>query len=306
MSIKEGTVGGSMQAGSRIRIRLGGKSVLYFQEPPALVGGQRGIYVFERRVAGGGNLPSHTFEEHMFLLPVGCKAVPFKSVLNGRRLSGHIEPWRFRFLAAGDTLSTSWSTPIDSILVAIHPSTLHRMVHADPGHSRPELVSRITAHEDPVLMHLALALQSYLISGGRAGQLFETSLLSVIAGRLLFSYGNGRGSTVGRTVLPRWKLTRIDAYVHDNLAHVFTLNDVAALVEMSPYQLCRTFRGTTGQTIWQYVLQCRVQAAMSQISGRRLMSLAQVARDCGFQSYSQFIAAFRKITGCLPSEYRRM
>jgi AraC family transcriptional regulator len=289
----------------RIRIHSGSRSQLYFEQPPMLAGGQRGSYIFERRIAIGSFLPAHTFDEHIFLLPVGQNAVPYKSMLNGRCIRGYIEPYRFRFLSAGDSLSTSWSAPMDSILITIHPNVLQRMLQMDPDHPHPELVSRIAAHEDPVLMHMTLALQAYLSSGGLAGRLFENSLLSSIAAKLLFSYGNGRRSTANRTLLPRWKRTRIEDYVQANLGGSFTLGNVAAIVEMSSYQLCRTFRTTTGQTFWQYVLERRVHAAMGRIAARPALPLSQVAHDCGFESYSQFIAAFRKFTGCRPSEFRR-
>ncbi len=289
----------------RIRIRSGNQSQLYFKQPPMLAGGQRGTYIFERRMAEVGQLPTHSFDEHLYLLPVGHTAVPFQSVLNGRRIRGYIEPGCFRFLAAGDSLSTVWTAPMDSILISIHPNTVQRLVHADPDHARPELVSRIVAHDNPVLMHLTLALQAYLTVGGLAGRLFESSLLSSMAAQLLASYGNGLRHTVDRTVLPRWKLARIRDYVRDHLGHSFSLGDVAALVEMSSYQLCRTFRAATGQTFWQYVLECRVREAMGRITMRRTLPLSQIAHDCGFESYSQFIATFRKVAGCRPSEFRR-
>lgn len=296
----------SRETENRIYIHSGNKSLPYFQTPPAFSGGQRGIYLFERRIAESGELTAHTFDDHMFLLPVGVSAVPFQSVLNGHRLRGRIEPWRFRFLAAGDCLSTSWSAPMDSILIGIHPNTLQHLLHADPGHARPELVSCLTAHDNQVLMHLTLALQAYLMVGSPAGRMFESSLLSSMAAQLLASYSSGRRGIADRTMLQRWKLARIQEFVHGHLGSAFRLSDVAALVEMSPYQLCRTFRATTGQTLWQYVLECRVHEAMRRVTNHRTLPLAYVAHDCGFESYSQFIAAFRKFTGYLPSEYRRM
>lgn len=305
MNTKEGLPGRPDQTATRILMHCGNKSVPYFQEPPLLEAGQRGAYVFERRVAIGSYLPPHTFDEHVFLLPVGGEGVPFKSALNGHQIRGYIEPWRFRFLAAGDSLSTSWAAPMDSILVTIHPHTLHRALSTDPDSHYPELISRIAAHEDQVLRHLTLAMQSYLASDRLAGKIFENSLLAAIAARLLFNYGNGRRSNASGTLLPRWKRVRVETYIRENFANPLTLADAAAVVEMNPYQLCRTFRATTGQNLWQFVLECRVREAMRRICNRRALPLAHIARDCGFESYSQFIAAFRKFIGCLPSEYRR-
>ena len=53
------------------------------------------------------------------------------------------------------------------------------------------------------------------------------------------------------------------------------------------------------------MIECRVREATHMLARNRNLSLSYVARACGFESYSQFIAAFRKVFGQLPSEYRR-
>ncbi|MBC7381213.1 MAG: AraC family transcriptional regulator, partial [Burkholderiaceae bacterium] len=74
---------------------------------------------------------------------------------------------------------------------------------------------------------------------------------------------------------------------------------------LSPYHLGRTFHQTTGHSLWQYVLQCRAALARGLIAGRPGLPLADIAVQSGFESYSQFIAAFRKANGVSPGEYRR-
>lgn len=290
---------------ARIFMRVSGERFPYFRLPADSAGGRPGCYTLERRVAQPDDLPAHSFDEHMLLLPVGGEPVAFESTLNGRRVRGSIEPERFRFLAAGDVLATRWSAPMDSILVALQPATLHRMVNADAAIARTELISRIAAHDNCVLMHLILALYSHVGAGGVEGVLFSNSLMAAIASRIIFSYGNGARRESNPTRLPRWKLARIEQYIHDHLAGRLSLGDVASIVEMSPYHLCRTFREATGRSLWQYVLECRIERAIAMIGGRRELPLACVASACGFESYSQFIAAFKKFRGCLPSRYRR-
>ena len=91
-----------------------------------------------------------------------------------------------------------------------------------------------------------------------------------------------------------------------NLAQDLSLAEIAMVVGMRPHQLSRAYRATTGQSLWQYVLECRAREAMRLMVRSPGMPLSHVATACGFESYPQFIAAFRKFSGQLPSAYRRI
>lgn len=293
----------------RIFTRYQSNPVLYFPDEPVLAGGRRGSYVFERRTVPPSDLPPHVLDDHIFLLVVGHAAVPFRSRLNGRLVKGYFEPGRFRFLAAGDSLSTSWNQPIDSILITVQPDMLRRALGGDVIGPSAELISNIALHDDPVLAHLTLALQSYLEHGSREGKLFEQSLVSAICLRLLQAYGTGKctkPSALHGRPLQRWKRLRVEEYVRENLARAdLHLGEIAAAVGLSPCELSRTYRAATGQGLWQFVLACRAQSALSMLRRHPTMPFALIAHACGFESYSQFIAAFRKIFGQLPSKVRR-
>ena len=292
----------------RIFTRYEAGPVLYFPDEPRLAAGRRGNYIFERRTVPPAQLAPHVFDDHMFLLVLGETAVPYRSRLNGRQVIGRFEPGRIRFVAAGDSLSTTWNHSIDSILVAVHPDTLDRAVGDDMMGASFELTSNAVLHDDPALAHLTLALQSHLETGGLGGRLFEQSVLTAIAAHLLRAYGSGNRvkwrTQVSR--LPRWKRLRIEEYIRDNLARAdLHLGEIAAAGKLSPCQLSRSFKAATGQGLWQFVLECRVRAAMSMLRRKPVMPLALIAGECGFESYSQFIAAFRRYLGLKPSEFRR-
>ncbi|MDE2091984.1 MAG: helix-turn-helix transcriptional regulator [Gammaproteobacteria bacterium] len=314
--VTAGGNGGGGQANSggvapspRIFTRYQSDPVLYFPDEPTLAGGRRGSYVFERRTVPPSQLLPHVFSDHMFLLVLGNTAVPYRSRLNGHLVKGNFEPGHFRFVAAGDSLATSWSQPIDSILIAIQPDTLQRALGDDATDPAFELISKAELHADPVLTHLTLALQSYLECGGLQGKLFEQSIVTAISLHLLHAYGNGKrtGSPAARgRSLQRWKRKRVEEYVHDNLGRAdLHLGEIAAAAGLSPCELSRTYRATAGRGLWQFVLECRAQAALSMLCRQRNMPLALIAPACGFESYSQFVAAFRKFHGQLPSEFRK-
>jgi len=291
---------------SRIFARFDDKRALYMPDAPVMAGGRHGSYIFERqKVFSAGHAPTHAFDEHIFMLPLGDAAVPFTSRLNGRKVEGLIEPGRFRFVASGDTLSTTWEAPLEGIFLTLHPSLLHQALGEEECDPPAELVSNVMPHEDPLLEHLTLAMQSYLQAGRLAGKVFEQSLLTAIGAHLLTAYGRGIRGKNRYAPLTRQKRARAEDYVRQNLGRDISLVDIAAVVDLSPHQLGRSFRVATGQSLWQFVIECRAREALRMMTRNRTLSLSYIARACGFESYSQFIAAFRKVFGQLPSEYRR-
>lgn len=294
----------ALSSSLRIITKFHDRPQIYLPDQPLVTGGTRGNYIFEHHRVAPGQLPEHVFEQHMFMLPLGTSAVPFYSRLNGRKVNGSFVPERLRFLAAGDHLSTTWGEPTESILVAIHPDVIHRALGEEADSATSDLISNIQAHHDPLLTHLIRTMECYLVSGRWAGKLFEQSLLATIAAHLVVAYGNGRSRNSRRTALTHWKQKQVENYVRENLGRNIGLYEIALNVNLSPCYLSRSFRATTGQGLWQFVLECRVREAMRLIRNGRSPSLECVARASGFQSYSQFITAFRRYLGQLPSEYR--
>jgi AraC-like DNA-binding protein len=295
----------SVAAVSRIYARYDDSLRLYLPDAPVFSDGRQGSYIFERQqVFTAGYTPTHTFDEHIFMLPLGDGPVPFSSRLNGRPLRGLIEPQRFRFVSAGDSLSTTWEAPLEGLFVTLHPEVLRRALGEDIAHPA-ELVSDIMPHRDDLLAHLTLAMQSYLLADRAAGAIFEQSLLTAIAAHLVDAYGRGRRSKPHGTPLTRRNRARAEDYIRQNLSQDLNLATIAAVVGMSPHQLSRTFRAATGQSLWQFVIELRAREAGRLMMANPSLPLSHVAHASGFETYSQFIAAFRKVFGQLPGEYRR-
>ena len=296
----------SANGDSRIYSHFEDRRMVYMPTEPVFAGGRSRGYIFERHnVRSSGFLPTHSFDQHIFMLPTGSTSALFRSRLNGRKVNGLIEPGRFRFVAAGDTISTAWDSPLEVILVTLHPDLLQRALGEDAGSRPVELLSIILPHEDPVLAHLTFALQSFVTSDRIAGRLFEQSLLCAMAARLINCYAQGTRAKSRGAPLTRWQRASVEGYIRQNLSRAMHLAEIAAVVNMSPHHLSRTFRVTTGRSLWQFVIECRARKAMEIISRNPSQPLSHVATACGFESYSQFIAAFRKVIGQLPSEYRR-
>ena len=72
---------------------------------------------------------------------------------------------------------------------------------------------------------------------------------------------------------------------------------------MSDSSLSHKFKDYTNKGIYEYILYKRI------LKTRELMcqdfSLTEIAFQCGFSDYSNFLRAFKKVTGTSPKEYRK-
>jgi AraC-like DNA-binding protein len=83
-----------------------------------------------------------------------------------------------------------------------------------------------------------------------------------------------------------------------------TLEAIAAELGCTKYHLCRIFRTCTGTTVFAYLTQLRLAAALRRLAGGE-EDLSQLAYELGFSSHSHFTFAFRAAFGRTPSETRR-
>ncbi len=93
------------------------------------------------------------------------------------------------------------------------------------------------------------------------------------------------------------------AYICDNLQTKLTVNEIAAKIGYNRSHISELFRRETGYTIADFILQKRIEAAKSLISGG--ISLSEIAQILCFSSQSHFCQRFRSVTGISPGEYRR-
>ena len=106
----------------------------------------------------------------------------------------------------------------------------------------------------------------------------------------------------GRGSMPDWRLRRIKERIESDLSNAVSIADLAVEVRTSTRHMIRTFKAATGLTLTEYVARRRMARAMEMLRGRD--SIKGVAQACGFRSPAAFSAAFRKVTGLTPRQYR--
>ncbi len=93
-------------------------------------------------------------------------------------------------------------------------------------------------------------------------------------------------------------------YIIRHINQPFTLQELAAYVEISPAYLSNLFSVQTKMTLKEYTLQERIRAAKNMLRFSDY-SLSVIANYLCFHSQSYFGAQFKRITGMTPLQYRR-
>jgi AraC-like DNA-binding protein len=93
------------------------------------------------------------------------------------------------------------------------------------------------------------------------------------------------------------------AFLSERFADPIHLEDVARVVSVSPFHLCRIFKAQTGLTIHRYLTRLRLRASLDRVQDPR-GNLLELALDLGFSSHSHFSYAFRREFKMSPTAFR--
>jgi AraC-like DNA-binding protein len=99
-------------------------------------------------------------------------------------------------------------------------------------------------------------------------------------------------------------MERIAAIVGEGYREALTVGEIAEAAGLNANYAMTVFKDGCGLSLWEYVTRLRVSHA------QRLLlttdwTVERIALDCGFGSSSRFFAAFKRLCGCTPREYRR-
>lgn len=97
------------------------------------------------------------------------------------------------------------------------------------------------------------------------------------------------------------EVRRVRDYLRDHYAENPTLEQLAALVNLSPYHLLRLFRQQIGLPPHQYLSHIRLHRAKQLLTSGR--PIAEVAVETGFTDQSHLTKHFKRVFGVTPGHY---
>jgi AraC family transcriptional regulator len=104
--------------------------------------------------------------------------------------------------------------------------------------------------------------------------------------------------------LQRWQVLRVLDRLQNDLSTSPSLQELAALVDMSQFHFCRAFKKALGHSPIQYLIALRMERA-TQLLSQTAMAVADVGAQVGYSDAAYFTRLYRDKTGLLPSAVRR-
>jgi AraC family transcriptional regulator len=156
-----------------------------------------------------------------------------------------------------------------------------------------------------LLEQMAHGLLGELLGGQPVGPFYADALIQSMGAHLLRHYSNLpqcglRQLDPPANGLSELALRRVCDYINAHLAETLSLAEIALVANLSPYHFSRLFRRSTGESVHQYVIRQRVEAAMRALLDGRLR-IAEIAALVGFHDHSHLTRHFSRIYGVPPS-----
>ena len=105
------------------------------------------------------------------------------------------------------------------------------------------------------------------------------------------------------TVVSNNIMQKVLTYINSNYTQPLKIADVAKRFNVSVSYLSHEFVKYINRSVYDYVLYRRVMLAKELISTD--ISLNNIAYQCGFNDYSNFLRMFHKVVGISPNQYRK-
>lgn len=98
---------------------------------------------------------------------------------------------------------------------------------------------------------------------------------------------------------------RVRSYIYARRGQLVSVREIGKLFGMNSQHLSRVFRKTYGESIVTFASRLRVEASKTLL---RVVdkTIAEVAKESGFETTDYFRRVFRKIVGLTPTEFRTL
>jgi len=271
--------------------------------------GSHNLVVEFRRFCRRASLEIPPRSDHLLILQCGGTGPLFQR-RNGRAHTSIASPGAVLLLPAGSAAYLAWEMPHAHMTVSISPDIVTRT--AAEFCARKDAcvqLADVLNSRDKLVEHLGFALLSEIARPDHpARTLVIDSTARALVAHLLRTFDLKDGSSCvtakdGPELSPR-HLSRVIRYIEQNISRTISLDDLAAIAQVSRFHFTRLFKRTVGVSPMAYLERSRVQRAQELIKEGDL-PLAEIAVAVGFADQSHFTRRFHLHNGLTPAVFAR-
>lgn len=104
-------------------------------------------------------------------------------------------------------------------------------------------------------------------------------------------------------LIHRQRLQFMLSFIYEHFSEDIMLADIAGTAHISVGECCRIFREHLQITPYQFLTEYRIRKSLELLFGE--LSISEIARCCGYNQVSNYIAKFKSIMDCTPAQYRK-
>jgi AraC-like DNA-binding protein len=110
---------------------------------------------------------------------------------------------------------------------------------------------------------------------------------------------------VNETLYDTARIDKVMSFLNKNYTRNISLEEISSFAAMNTAAFCRYFKSKTGKSFKNYILDMRIGYACKLLLMEDI-GISQLSSKCGFETISHFNKTFKKNTGLVPSQYRKM
>jgi AraC family transcriptional regulator len=161
-----------------------------------------------------------------------------------------------------------------------------------------------TFFRDAVFLAVAHRLRRACLDQITLSDIEASDLAHTLAMRLIRNQYQINAFATRTARLGNKALERLSEYVEANLDKSVTIDELACVVNVSPFHFARCFKKSTGLTPHQYVLARRIDCAKRMVVNDDI-PIQNIAWDVGFENINHFRHQFQAHFGVTPGQLRR-
>ncbi|WP_456843280.1 helix-turn-helix transcriptional regulator [Bradyrhizobium sp. USDA 4486] len=202
--------------------------------------------------------------------------------------------------------SARWDIPgdVDVVQLYLPHRTLERVAGEAEMAGVGDLLER-TGHPDLITSRLLTSAVDAMDGSAALDALFRQQMTDLLATRVLAAHA-GTPAPIQPTLggLSPMALRRAVERLRSDAEADVSLAALASDAGLSRFHFCRAFKESTGLSPHAWLRQHRIEQAMNMLRDTN-ESIVLIAAALGYSSQTAFAAAFRKMTGETPRDWRR-